>query len=119
VPTISVSDLQPGMVLRADAVHHNGRLLLRAGVTLEDKHIKMLKTWGLVSADIEGVTQEQVESELLNELPPGAVDDIHDELVSLFRHADRSHPMIAELYRLLVRRHATEKTRDCSSEVDR
>jgi hypothetical protein len=119
VPTITVDDLQPGMILKSDAVHHNGRVLLRGGITLQDKHIKMFKTWGLVSADIEGVTQEQVESELLNDLPPALIDGIHEDLSWLFRHTDRSQALIGELYRLLVRRRAAEKTRGWCSEVDR
>lgn len=118
MPTISTNDLRPGMVLSSDAVHSNGRVLLRNGATLEEKHIKMFKTWGLVNAAIEGVTREQVESEALNNLNPAILEAVRDELSSQFRHADLSHPMISELHRLLVRQRAEQKNKDCGNEVD-
>lgn len=118
MPTITVNDLRPGMVLSSDAVHNNGRVLLRGGVTLEEKHIKVFKTWGLVSAEIEGITQEQVELEALNNLNPSILEAVQNELSSQFRHTDLSHPMTGELHRLLVRLRARQKTGDSGSEVD-
>ena len=119
MPTISTNDLRPGMMLSGDAVHNNGRVLLRGGVALEEKHIRIFKTWGLASVEIEGITQEQVESEALNSLDPDILDAVRDELASHFRHADPAHPMVRELQRLLVRQRAQQKNRDCDSEVDR
>jgi len=118
VSTISTNDLRPGMVLSSDAVHNNGRVLLRGGVTLEHKHIKMFKTWGLVSAEIDGVTQEQVEAEVLNNLNPSFLEAVREELSLQFRHTDLSHPMVSELHRLLVRQQAQQENKDCGSEVD-
>lgn len=119
MPTIPTNDLRPGMVLNCDAVHGNGRVLLRRGVTLEEKHIKMFKAWGLSSAGIDGITLEQVESEALNNLDPTILEAVRDELTSQFRHTDLSHPMVSELHRLLVRQGAQQKHKDCGSEVDR
>ncbi len=119
MPTITVNDLQPGMVLGGDAVHNNGRVLLRGGTRLEDKHIKMFKTWGLASADIEGVTQDDVESGVLNSLDPVLVETVREELAIQFRHTDLSHPLISELHRLLVRQRTRQNNKDCAGEVDR
>ena len=110
MPTITVNDLRPGMVLESDAVHNSGRVLLRGGSILEDKHIKLFKMWGLISAEIEDLTQEQVESEALNDLNPSILEAVQDELSSQFRHTDLSHPMIAELHRLLVQLRVRQKT---------
>jgi hypothetical protein len=106
------------MVLATDAVHHNGRVLLRAGAALQDKHIKMFKTWGLISADIEGITQAQVESNLLGDLEPSILEEVQHEMSCLFRHTDLAHPLIGELYRLRFRSKAQDKHTDSCNEVD-
>jgi len=119
VPDIGIDDLRPGMVLGSDAVHHNGRVLLRGGTTLEEKHIKMFKTWGLMSADVDGITQAQVESKLLSALEPSILEEVQHEMSALFRYTDLAHPLIGELYRLRFRSRAQEKDADCCHEMDR
>lgn len=106
---VSVNELQMGMALGADAILDNGRVLLRSGVVLEEKHIKMLKAWGLVGAEIKGITQEQLEQEALNDLNPDILENVREELSSLFCHMDMTHPMIRELHRLLVRKRTQER----------
>jgi hypothetical protein len=118
VSTITVNDLRPGMVLNSDAVHSNGRVLLRGGAVLEDIHIKTFKSWGLVSVEIEGITQEQVESVALNDLNPSIIAAVRDELSYQFRHADITHPVIGELHRLLLRLRARQKNSDSGNEMD-
>ena len=62
--TIAVGQIEPGMVQADDLKDRNGRFLLTKGVELTTKHLKVIKTWGVVEADIDG---------------------IHDSLVSGFR----------------------------------
>ncbi len=56
---VNVDDLKTGMVLASDLKDANGRFLLGAGVAIEEKHIRIMKIWGITSADIEGVSNEQ------------------------------------------------------------
>lgn len=118
MPIIPVNDLHAGMVLMNDATHANGRVLLRGGITLVDKHIKMFKTWGLVGADIEGITQEQMATEALDNADPLILESIRNELSTRFRHTDLTHPMLNMLHRLLLKQRIQQQTRECASAMD-
>ncbi len=50
---INADYLQQGMVLNGDVHDLNGRLMLRAGTALTEKHLHILKTWGITEADIQ------------------------------------------------------------------
>lgn len=45
---IKLKRLLPGMVLNADVLDHNNRILLNKRTTVSAKHIKTLKSWGLI-----------------------------------------------------------------------
>ena len=115
---VSVNDLQPGMMLDRDAVLSNGRILLRSGAVLEEKHIRIFKSWGLVGAEVEGVTQEQLDHEALHDLDPAVLEAARENITALFRHTDLTHPMISELHRLLVRQQTRRMEGSNSREVD-
>jgi hypothetical protein len=51
---IDVETVQSGMILAEPVVNRHGQVLLGAGVALTDRHITVLKTWGLRSVVIEG-----------------------------------------------------------------
>ena len=51
---LNIDSIQAGMVLAADVQDRQGRVLLREGMELNDKHIRMLKTWGINLIDIVG-----------------------------------------------------------------
>jgi putative nucleotidyltransferase with HDIG domain len=51
--TVPIGELQIGSVLSADVKSKQGRLLLVAGTKLEDRHIKILKTWGVYEAPVD------------------------------------------------------------------
>jgi hypothetical protein len=44
---ITVVDARSDMILAADVMHDHQTLLLRKGVALNDKNIKILKSWGI------------------------------------------------------------------------
>ena len=98
--SINLEDLEEGMVLSADAKDANGRVLLRAGTALIAKHLTIFKTWGILSADIAGVSREDVEASHDKVLDPIALEKADEILKVMFKHTDLLHPAIAELYRL-------------------
>jgi hypothetical protein len=51
---IDVETIQPGMTLAEPVVNRHGQVLLGAGAALTDRHITVLKTWGVRSVIIEG-----------------------------------------------------------------
>ncbi len=58
---ISVNDLKEGMVLVCEVSNKHGNILLERGDTLNEKHIMLLKSWGITEADIEGFNKNQLE----------------------------------------------------------
>ena len=51
---INVSQLKPGMVLSGPAKTPNGYTLLPTGTTVIERHIGILKTWGVVHVEVAG-----------------------------------------------------------------
>ena len=88
------------MKLGADAMHLTGRVLLPKGAELTDKHIKLFKQWGVVEAEVEADGDVQEETVI----SPKIMEKEKEKLTLLMKHVDLKHPLIAELYRLLLKR---------------
>ncbi|MFH1624597.1 MAG: hypothetical protein ABID54_05500 [Pseudomonadota bacterium] len=52
---INISELEPGMRLEEPVCTPDGRMLLREGVQVTEKHISIFKSWGVTEAAVEGV----------------------------------------------------------------
>jgi hypothetical protein len=101
---LNLAEIQPGMTLAADVLDRNGRVLLKTGLTVNDKHLKILKQWGVTDADIQGVSREEITTAAVQHLDQGALARTEERLHELFRNTDREHPFIKELFRLSVLR---------------
>ena len=53
--TITIEELTPGMRLADDLHGSNGRFLLPKGIEIEEKHIRILKIWGVAEATVENM----------------------------------------------------------------
>jgi len=105
---INVAEIKPDMVLANDLRGHNGRFLLARGTQLASKHIRVLKIWGVIEADIKGVSQEDIERKSISHIDPIFIDAAEKEIQKHFIHTDREHPAIHELQRLCTARKAEE-----------
>ena len=45
--TITIDDIEPGAILDEDVMNPQGLVLLKKGVVIEEKHIKILRRWGV------------------------------------------------------------------------
>lgn len=52
--SVSIESLEHGMVLAEPIFNRFGQVLLGKGVLLSDRHLNVLKTWGIEKALIEG-----------------------------------------------------------------
>ena len=104
---VNLEDLRPGMVLAADAVHLNGRVLLRSGTELTERHIQICKMWGLTDAEIEGVQDEGTKGP--GGIEPRFLQEAESEMREAFSHTDLHHPAMVGLFRLCVQRRAQTK----------
>lgn len=50
---ISISEIENGMILAEPVFNTSGQTLLTSGVELNQKHVKILKTWNISSLSIQ------------------------------------------------------------------
>ncbi|VAW84885.1 hypothetical protein MNBD_GAMMA18-735 [hydrothermal vent metagenome] len=95
--------LQPGMALHSDVHDTNGRLLAKADTVLTEKHIKVLKTWGITQADIK-YNATKNEPQPAETAPPSDATIQQAETIAndLFSLANREHPAMQQLFNISV-----------------
>jgi len=98
---VAVDGLETGMVLAGDVLDRNGRMLLGAGVELNQKHLVIFRTWGVTEVAIVGADSDaDIESPLPSEVDPEALAAAQERLLPLFVLAGTEHPVMRELLRL-------------------
>jgi hypothetical protein len=99
---VSVSNLKPGMTLDSDVLDITGRLLLGSGTGIDEKHIRIFKTWGIVEVDVRGA--EDSNTEKFDDLHADImiVNQAKKDLLQIFRHTDLVSPVIRELFRIAL-----------------
>jgi HD-like signal output (HDOD) protein len=105
---INVAELKSGMVLAGDIRNPSGRFLLGKGTRLQLKHLRILKTWGVIEANIDAVIQKDVEAKSIADLDPGIIEEAEKVVSERFVHVDLEHAPIRELFRICSLRKAKE-----------
>ncbi|MGB9715375.1 MAG: hypothetical protein ACPL1G_03040 [Thermodesulfovibrionales bacterium] len=103
---INLEYLKPGMVLNNDVKDINGRLLMTAGTEIAEKHLHILKAWGITEVDIKGITEKEVEDLTKKDIDPFIFEQAENELNEIFIYTDKTHPAIREIFRLCAIRKA-------------
>ncbi|MDQ5985268.1 MAG: hypothetical protein CSYNP_00976 [Syntrophus sp. SKADARSKE-3] len=103
---LNIKDLKADMVLADDLKDRSGRLLITKGTVLDEKHLKICKMWGVIEANIEGVSTEEVNASAVNELSDALVSAATKSVHKRFYLTDMEHPAIQELVRLSILRTA-------------
>jgi len=104
--TIAVEQIEPGMVLASDLKDLNGRFLLSKGVKLSEKHLKSIKIWGVVEADIDGLTEEDIDERQTADIDPLILETAQKVEGNRFIHTDLENRAIRHLFTICVRRRA-------------
>ena len=97
---IHVKDLKKGMVLACEVSNKHGNTLLEKGDMLSERHIMLLKSWGITEADIEGFDKAQVEERERETLSTAVAESIEEDLKNLFADFG-DNPLMNELYRVV------------------
>ena len=103
---VNVDDLKEGMVLAVDLIDGRGRFLLGRGTVLEDKHLRIMKIWGITAADIEGVNREELAQRALKQFTPKILKEAQTYVDELFCTSLEPHDALEELKRLCLLRTA-------------
>ena len=107
---VDLKNIKPGMILGDGLKDRNGRTLLKAGMEITESHLKTLKMWGITGADIEGVEKEEPALSAHIPVDPQVLQEAEIQLGDLFRHTNRQHPFITELFRLILLQKVAEKS---------
>ncbi len=92
---IKVKELEVGMTLTADVCDPNGRFLLGEGCELNEKHLKALNAWGVISVEISDADMPEDKQRL--EISPEVYRAIEEQVHVRFKHNKMEHPFIKEL----------------------
>lgn len=99
---IPTSKAQPGMKLAAPVLDSYKNPILTAGQELSEKHLHLLKTWGISELNVVAAEEAADPGAALVEMEPGVLTAFQNELNVIFRKTNREHPAIKELYRLAL-----------------
>ena len=108
--TIAMGQIEPGMVLADDLKDRNGKFLLTKGVKLTTKHLKVIKTWGVIEADIEGITAKDVDEKQTADIDPFILEAANKIERHRFIHNDLENETISRIFNICVLRRAEKLT---------
>lgn len=97
---LDIDSLTPGMKVGKDVVEASGQVLLRTDTEITEKHLRVLRSWGIQQVEIEGPKPPDNEDALLARATPEMRERAEASVAERFHHADPAHPAIAELMRL-------------------
>ncbi len=100
----ALNALTTGMILGKDIQDNTGRTLLKAGSPLLDKHLKMLKTWGINHVEIKS-NEVQTDLETIIKNHPEFEKAALVEGSRLFSHTDNRHIFFTTLIPLWKKRY--------------
>jgi HD-like signal output (HDOD) protein len=109
---VKISHLKPGMVVRSDVKDRNGRLLVAAGTMLTANHIRIVKIWGIVEADMEDASNTGGAPQPPEAINPVIVKAAEESLRKRFRYNDLEDSAVAELFHIGSERKAWQMTRN-------
>lgn len=109
---LSIKNLQAGMVLADDLTDRMGRLLMTRGTVFTEKYLKICKMWGIVEAQIEGISDDDINAAALNDFDPFEIAKVSESVHERFCLTDMDHPANRELVRLCIMRTAKYKKID-------
>jgi hypothetical protein len=103
---VVINNLTPGMVIVADVRDRSGRLLLGAGTELDDRNIRILRTWGVIEVEVAGAVKDGTGAISTNSVDPVRFAAMERKVAPLFSHTDLNHPAVRELLQMRILREA-------------
>ncbi len=101
---LSIEHITPGMRLAADLRGANGRFLLPRGVEIQDKHLRIMKIWGVNEAEVEGGPASDKREDAPDALPPELMGQALMLLETLFRLSNPTYPPVRVLKQLSLQK---------------
>ncbi len=99
---INVVDLRPGMVLASNLESRHGRLLLPEGSMLEERHLRILRIWGVTEVDIDGVDSDTAEAATVMDIDPEVFRCCDAFLNPFFQNTGLDQEAVQEMFRVCL-----------------
>jgi hypothetical protein len=96
---LNINELKEGMVVAADVKNKHGNIMIRQGLALTEKHIMLLKAWGITEAGVEGFDRDQLHQEEMKTVSPEVIEAIEKNLCEIFPPFE-GNPIMSEIYRI-------------------
>ena len=103
---IPIVDVVPGLVVDQDVKDRNGRLIIAQGVKLEEKHVRILKTWGVDKIAVQSA-DEKANNRVTDKSSPAYIEAVK-MVRRRFRFNSAGHPLIGLLKELAVQKKLTK-----------
>ena len=87
-----------------------GNVLIAETQELTAKHLRLLKTWGIEEVAILD-SQEQVDTPE-DGWDPLLIKNCREEVLPIFKKANLDHPVMAEVFKQVIRLQLKQKTRE-------
>lgn len=97
---IKSKQVLPGMVLSSDVHDASGRLLIKKGAVVDEKHLKVLSTWGVAGVEVE--SDDDVDVAVATEIPDEFIEQASKQLRANLIHNDLEHELIKEVFDIAV-----------------
>lgn len=100
---VLIDDVKEGMILDSD-LFQGSQVLMKSGVELSERHLRLCKAWGIQSLNIRGVDAEKVEQDFLSHVPPEISARAEIEAKKNCAHWDMGLPLHQDFYQLHLHR---------------
>lgn len=101
---VLVERLESGMVLAAPVTNEMDQLLFPAEFVLTDKHIQLLRSWGIGSVDVQMAGDD--EQDAMASIDPKIIEEAERSLKEIFHWAPLDNPTIEKLFKTCMMRKA-------------
>jgi hypothetical protein len=100
----SIDTLEVGMEVSADVMNVNGMLLIPKGTILSDRHLRMLRNWGVDAVHITGVSTATQEPEV--KLPPETLLEATKQVNNRFKFVSSKLGVVEAIRQMAIKRTA-------------
>ncbi|MDE1171085.1 MAG: hypothetical protein PW734_07755 [Verrucomicrobium sp.] len=103
---ISVEEAKAGLVLEDSVKNSHGQLLVAAGTTLTERHLTLLRSWGVTQVPVSASGAAAKELADSQQLSQENLAKAETSLLEIFSLAQADDPVMQEIYRQCVARKA-------------
>lgn len=96
--------LRSGMIVEEAVTDSAGRVLIPAGTSLTDRHLKLIKSWGIVEVGV--LEPQDAESPAAGDLS----EALNERVRSRFSEVDLEHPLLSQLLATALERERGKET---------